>query len=51
MPSLRECARRRIKDPSALNAEAWAKEVEEARKRGFELLRFDGLVVQIRLEI
>lgn len=48
VPTLRECARRRLRDPDALDPEEWAKEVEEARKRGFRLVRLPGLTVSIR---
>jgi hypothetical protein len=50
-PTLRDRAQRRLKAPETLNDEAWAKAVKDAEDRGFQLLRFPGLVVQIRLDI
>jgi hypothetical protein len=43
---LRELARRRL-DKALLSLEEWAKAVEEADEQGFQLLRFDDLVVKI----
>ena len=51
MPTLRDRARHRLKRPEDIPPAEWAKMVEEARKEGFELLRFPGLVVKIRLNI
>jgi hypothetical protein len=47
-PTLRERARRRLGRPEAANPEAWAREVEEARKRGCRLVRLPGLTISIR---
>ena len=46
---LRALARRRLQCFEDLSPEEWAKAVAEARLQGFELLRFPGLVVKIRL--
>jgi hypothetical protein len=51
MPTLRDRARNRLKRPEDIDPAEWAKMVEEAYKQGFELLRFPGLVVRIRLDI
>jgi hypothetical protein len=48
MPTMRELVQRRLKDTDILDPEEWAKEVEEARKRGRRLVRLPGLTVSIR---
>jgi hypothetical protein len=48
-PLLRELAKSRLAELETLSAEDWAKAVEEAYRQGFQLLRFPGLVVKIRL--
>jgi hypothetical protein len=51
MPTLRDRARNRLKRPEDIDPVEWAKMVEEAKQQGFQLLRFPGLVVKIKLEI
>jgi hypothetical protein len=51
MPTMRDRARHRMKRPEDIDPAEWAKMVEEAHQQGFQLLRFPGLVVQIKLEI
>jgi hypothetical protein len=46
--TLRERARRRLDRPEVVDAEGWARDVEQARKRGFRLVRLPGLTVSIR---
>ncbi len=45
---LRGLALRRLQQRRDLNPEEWAKAVEEARREGYRLHRFAGLVVQLR---
>ena len=47
-PVLRQLARQRLEEPMTMTPEAWAKAVEEARLRRYRLLRFPGLLVEIR---
>jgi hypothetical protein len=51
MPTMRDRARDRLKRPEDVDPAEWAKMVEVARQQGFQLLRFPGLVVKIKLEI
>jgi hypothetical protein len=51
MPTMRDRARNRLKRPEDIDPAEWAKMVEAAAARGFQLLRFPGLIVQIKLEI
>jgi hypothetical protein len=48
---LRELAKARLSELENASPEEWAKAVEEALKQGYELLRFPGAVVKIRLDI
>lgn len=45
-PTLRERAGRRLQRPEDISDDDWARMVEEASKRGLQLLRFPGLIVQ-----
>jgi hypothetical protein len=47
-PTLRDRARRRLDRPEVANPEEWAKEVDDARRRGFRLVRLRVLIVSIR---
>jgi hypothetical protein len=54
MPTLRDRARRRLRQPEDIPPAEWAKMVEEAYKQGFELLRYPGypgVMAKIRLDI
>jgi len=46
--NLRDLARRRLDQLGQMSPEDWAKAVEGARKRGYQLLRFPGLTVEFR---
>ena len=45
---LRDLARARLDRLENVSPEQWAREVEEARKRGCRLVRVPGLTVEIR---
>lgn len=45
---LRQRARRLLEKPASITPEAWAKNVEEARKRGCHLVRVGSLTIEIR---
>lgn len=45
---LRALAQRRLQRISDPMPEEWARQVEEARRRGYHLLRFPGLIVEVR---
>jgi hypothetical protein len=50
-PTLRDRARHRLKRPEDIPPEEWARMVQEAYEQGFELRRFPGVMLKIRLDI